>query len=334
MDQELDLAARAGISFFAFVQYPNNTALSRALANYLATSDKRGVHFAAIIELERLPTSPADAGWDAFIARYAGYFALDSYESVATNASAAPAPLVFIFGGKRDAQEHFGSVAAMIAMLRAWAAACVTGGGAPPHFAILDGGDDVFATELRASGAVQSRSSYALNDGEVNGTFADQMALDASRWKQWADNGDDVIPLASTGWDPRCRADGCAGWIPGGEGAAWTQTPTATQVAQSVGDAVAWACVHGAQATTRRALVYAWNENSEGGWLVPTLGEGAARVDALHNASGGRWSCAGAEHRLKRAEAEAGRVRPVTFSADREFPTTKHAGVDFDVPLA
>ena len=39
-------------------------------------------------------------------------------------------------------------------------------------------------------------------------------------------------------------------------------------------------------------LVYAWNENSEGGWLVPTLGEGTARVDALAAAkAAGQWDC-------------------------------------------
>lgn len=28
-------------------------------------------------------------------------------------------------------------------------------------------------------------------------------------------------------------------------------------------------------------VVYAWNENNEGGWLLSTLGEGTARIDTL-----------------------------------------------------
>ena len=34
-------------------------------------------------------------------------------------------------------------------------------------------------------------------------------------------------------------------------------------------------------AESKAVLIYAWNENDEGGWLVPTLSEGAARVEAL-----------------------------------------------------
>lgn len=157
---------------------------------------------------------------------------------------------------------------------------------------IQDGYNDTFTRELRVAGAVQSRSSYALGDAAVNGTFAEQIEQCQLRWQMWAANGDDVVPLAATGWDPRDRAPGCASWTPHGEGKAWTQAPTPRQVVEVIDDAVQWSCAHPAAATTRRVLVYAWDENSEGGWLIPTLGEGTARVDALHNFTQGRgWCC-------------------------------------------
>jgi len=31
-------------------------------------------------------------------------------------------------------------------------------------------------------------------------------------------------------------------------------------------------------------LIYAWNENDEGGWLIPTLSGGDARLEAVHKA--------------------------------------------------
>ncbi len=37
-------------------------------------------------------------------------------------------------------------------------------------------------------------------------------------------------------------------------------------------------------------LIYAWNEFDEGGWLCPTLAEGAARLDAVGNILGNRTS--------------------------------------------
>ena len=33
--------------------------------------------------------------------------------------------------------------------------------------------------------------------------------------------------------------------------------------------------------TANTVMIYAWNEFDEGGWLAPTLSEGAARIDAL-----------------------------------------------------
>ena len=35
---------------------------------------------------------------------------------------------------------------------------------------------------------------------------------------------------------------------------------------------------------TETALVYAWNENTEGGWLLPTKGEGRSRLEAVSKA--------------------------------------------------
>ena len=34
-------------------------------------------------------------------------------------------------------------------------------------------------------------------------------------------------------------------------------------------------------ANAQCALIYAWNEHDEGGWLCPTLYEGSARIEAV-----------------------------------------------------
>ena len=66
----------------------------------------------------------------------------------------------------------------------------------------------------------------------------------------------------------------------------------------AITDAVGWACDHPSSSLTRHVMAYAWNENSEGGWIVPTLGEGDARVQALETARVGKpWTCADARRR-------------------------------------
>lgn len=288
MRQELILAARAGISFWAFVQYPEDDALSAALRNYLAipTGEKSGITFSALIEVGRLPKTPTGPRWLEFVARYDGYFARADYERV----SLASRPLVFLFGNYEQVVDGFGSTTAFEKLLAAWTGHCTSQGLPAPWFVWQDAYNDTFSRQLRTAGSIQSRSSYALGDGQTNGSFSGQLAQDLQKWDDWAANGDDVIPLASTGWDPRDRADGCARWLPNGEGTHWTQAPTPAQVVTSVAQAVRWAC-NRSTATTPRVLVYAWNENSEGGWLVPTLGEGERRVDALAKYSQGRWLC-------------------------------------------
>ncbi len=46
-------------------------------------------------------------------------------------------------------------------------------------------------------------------------------------------------------------------------------------------DGLKWNAAHPEAAEANALLIYAWNENDEGGWLVPTLGEGSARLDAI-----------------------------------------------------
>ncbi len=42
-----------------------------------------------------------------------------------------------------------------------------------------------------------------------------------------------------------------------------------------------WVARYPETAEANAILIYAWNEIDEGGWLVPTLAEGTARLDAI-----------------------------------------------------
>jgi len=56
--------------------------------------------------------------------------------------------------------------------------------------------------------------------------------------------------------------------------------PTATELGAHVARAVAFA----ARQPARAALIYAWNENDEGGWLIPTHPFDDSRLRALREA--------------------------------------------------
>ena len=67
----------------------------------------------------------------------------------------------------------------------------------------------------------------------------------------------------------------------GEEADLYYEPPKPQELAEHASRALKWLQANRATAKAGLALIYAWNENDEGGWLVPTLSEGTARLDAL-----------------------------------------------------
>jgi hypothetical protein len=61
----------------------------------------------------------------------------------------------------------------------------------------------------------------------------------------------------------------------------WYDQPTAEQLSDLTEIGVEWVRNNASSAEEQILLFYAWTELDEGGWLVPTLAEGTARIDAL-----------------------------------------------------
>jgi hypothetical protein len=53
------------------------------------------------------------------------------------------------------------------------------------------------------------------------------------------------------------------------------------EVAAHVAAGLEWVRQHPGMCPANTVIIYAWNELSEGGWIVPTLDEGTARLDAI-----------------------------------------------------
>lgn len=50
-----------------------------------------------------------------------------------------------------------------------------------------------------------------------------------------------------------------------------------------MGHKVDWVRAHPDAAKEKAIPIYAWSENDEGGWLVPTLNEGSSRLRAVQS---------------------------------------------------
>ena len=97
-----------------------------------------------------------------------------------------------------------------------------------------------------------------------------------------------------TGWDRRTRVLNPVSWesfqLEKDAVQYYYERGTPEELAAHIGRGVAWFKKHPGKNGVELVLVYAWNENDEGGWLVPALpppdGEGTARLDALRKVLG------------------------------------------------
>lgn len=144
------------------------------------------------------------------------------------------------------------------------------------------------ATYVGADRPFAAFSSYALappNDGRA--LSAEQCAaIGADFWGRALALGQPFIPNVTLGWDmsPRLAFPDLAagGSTTPGSCRPGSQAQLTAQIAAARKAAIAGA--RGGHAPG--ILLYAWNELTEGGWLVPTRSEGTRRIAALARALG------------------------------------------------
>ena len=112
------------------------------------------------------------------------------------------------------------------------------------------------------------------------------------------------IPSIMAGWDPRPIAQALGPdeesgypWLLGH--LFWTRG-SPRQVADAVRDGIAWAKSHPrlrvGSATSPLVVIEAWNEISEGSWILPTIGDGYAYGEAIADSLGVTWSTVHPRH--------------------------------------
>jgi len=101
-------------------------------------------------------------------------------------------------------------------------------------------------------------------------------------WNRFAANSTlPYMPVVTVGWDKRPWEDAARPETQ----AVYYPDRTPAQVAGFVTRAIRWMDAHPDQTTKERILLlYAWNENGEGGYLTPTKGMGNAYLRAIANA--------------------------------------------------
>ena len=271
VDKEIQIADAAGISYFAFDYYPiidwgwlinHQTTINYGLRDYLASTVPSNVKFALIIVSDGGVLGDVTKWNTSQVPQIVNLMKNQKYQTVLDGRA-----LVYFFGA--DWTKYFGTKEAAKSALTTLRQQIAAATGKNPYFVSMDYDTDVAYFEFDA------RSGYlGLSDFTAKG--ASYQALTVSNlnyWNNLAQSGYQVIPLVSAGYDQRPRDPNYTG--------AGFQKGTAAEIAGNLQSAIQWIHTHPAITTPNSILLYAWNENIEGGWVMPTLFDGDARLEEI-----------------------------------------------------
>ncbi len=252
---EMRQARAAGLDYWAFCGFPPGNPMGWALETYLGLDDV-GPRFCLITGSD--PTGLADY--------HAERLAHPKYQRLVDGR-----PLFFLLlSDLKAAMRNWGGADAWRTRMDQFRALVAAKAGREPCIVLMGNPDETpeVAREIHADGL----GAYAIPGPRPGGPYSGLASAVAERWNVFERTGLPYVPLAMAGWDRRPRVEHPVPWEAGqrpGVGidafyAAGRPGEFAAHLRQALGRA--------RQQPFRTALIYAWDENDEGGYLVPTLG--------------------------------------------------------------
>ncbi|MBW7457373.1 discoidin domain-containing protein, partial [Paenibacillus sepulcri] len=232
VDEEIEYANNAGIDYWAFVMYESPTA--RDL--YLSSEHKDDVKWSAMLGASGYSLN--NYPW------LVSQFKTSNYQKVLNGR-----PLVYVWSSNK----------VIVDTLRT---ECESQGVPDPYIVIM-GANGKVMKQMQGD----ALSNY-VNPVTGGAPYSDIIASDHGNWDILAGYGAQVIPTVTTGWDPRPRIDNPVSWASYSLDD-WAQTATPSEIADNLQNALDWNESHHSSSLPNAVLMYAWNENDEGGWIIP-----------------------------------------------------------------
>ena len=276
VDQEIAYAHAAGLDYWGFVMYEPDSPMSLALSLYLTSQHKSDIRFCMV-------TGPGNLGalkdGGGRIARIARLMAELNYQKVMGNR-----PLFYIGFIEDKWIEAWGGPGCGHELLDALREQAKQFGAGNPYIVIMDFSPE-HGKKLADMLGADAISTYATSAGGKGAPYADLARHAEGFWEQCKATGAKVVPIVMSGWDRRPRVERPMPWEtwqkPGEGIEQFYEAPKPEELAAHLKRALDWIKANPAAAPADAAIIYAWNENDEGGWLVPTLSEGTKRLEAI-----------------------------------------------------
>jgi hypothetical protein len=276
IDKEIKYAVDAGLTYWAFTAYLRNSSLSNALKLYINSLDKQNLNFCMLSEL----TTWADVE----TAKY--HIELMSNPSYQTVLNGRP---LYFLGFIKDAyiEKLWGGCPQLKQAIDQFRAKITDIKGKSPYIVILDFDPVIAATYAHELGC-DAISSYAINHNIRSAPFSKLVQEAKTDWEERAATGVPVIPTITTGFDKRPRLERPWPWLPSSNVANqlpfYYETAKANEIQSELVECLNWIRDNPKAVPSQTALVYAWNENDEGGWMVPTYPKNTDRLAAMRTA--------------------------------------------------
>ena len=270
MDKEIAFAKYAGLDYWAFVLYPEKDMLSLGLQTYLQSSQQSKINFCAITEQGRFTWK--DTAYINYLIRL---IKKPGYQTVSDER-----PIwYFGFTDSLNVVNTWGSFQQLKMKIDSVRKDIIKAGLKNPYVVIMDF-DAATGSRWCDSLGADAISSYVAQKGTKQGTYQQLANENAAFWEACKATGKQVVPVWNTGWNPLPRLITPVPWhvYPAAE---YYEAPTVYELKVHFTNAVDWLKKNKKAAASQCAIIYAWNEFDEGGWLCPTIGNNTNRIDAV-----------------------------------------------------
>ena len=285
MQKQIDYCADHGIAFWAFDWYypegeNKTTPLNNALDLYLKAPNRQRLQFCLLVANHSgFRIGPKD--WDACCQRWIELF------KQSTHLQAGGQPLL-IFFSPGELTKAFGGVEGVRQAFETLRAKAKEAGLSGVSIAACTGPEGKLDGFVRSGYTLLTGYNYPL--GWMNGGKEEpfRKLIDGSEriFEQFAEKTPlPYVPVITAGWDRRPWEEDK---LPPEKWSPWYPDRTPKQVEEFVGMGVRWLEKHPDKTTPERLLlIYAWNENGEGGYLTPTATDGTSYLEAVQRAISG-----------------------------------------------
>lgn len=292
MDLEIAQANYAGLDYWAFVAYPDADPMSRPRDLFLASERRGPLNFCMFTGLDAWGTASQPA---PLVETHLRLMTHPAYQRVGDNR-----PLYYLgFVTAQLAGERWGGIGGLRDGIARFRQRARDAGAGDPYVVVaaLPRDDVSIHRQIGADAA----GAYSIADGRASGDYAALSRVVEAGWDRFTGAGIPVVPTVMAGWDRRPRVETPVPWEKGqrpGAGLGYFFAPPApAELSHEVQQSLAFVARQPPSLRAPAVLVYAWNENDEGGWLVPTRPCDQSRLEALHRVlrSGIRATAPGCE---------------------------------------